>query len=189
MLVIIIIINWSRHEGVLGSGDISPRILDLGTRWRWVVSFTPRPLYSQGKSPWYTLDRRLGGPQSRSGHGGVKKHSQSLPGLKSPIIHTVAHRYTAELYQLLQRRLETTKKKKTKSEEEKGQWRKSERIFKEIQISLHDAHATVQITVFKFPFISVLRLMDTIKLMWWNVHIFSFSTINFLSKEIILTRK
>jgi hypothetical protein len=24
----------------------------------------------QGKSPWYTLDRRLGGPQSRSGHGG-----------------------------------------------------------------------------------------------------------------------
>jgi len=26
-------------------------------------------LYSQGKSPWYPLDRRLGGPQSRSGHG------------------------------------------------------------------------------------------------------------------------
>jgi hypothetical protein len=23
----------------------------------------------QGKSPWYPLDRRLGGPQSRSGHG------------------------------------------------------------------------------------------------------------------------
>jgi hypothetical protein len=31
------------------------------------VSFTPRPLYAQGKSPWYLLDRRLGGPQSRSG--------------------------------------------------------------------------------------------------------------------------
>jgi len=30
-----------------------------------VVSFTPRPLYLQGKSPWYPLDRRLGGPQSR----------------------------------------------------------------------------------------------------------------------------
>jgi len=28
-----------------------PRILKLGTRWRWVVSFTPRPLYPQGKSP------------------------------------------------------------------------------------------------------------------------------------------
>jgi hypothetical protein len=47
-----------------GSGDISSRILDLGTRWRWVFSFTPRPLYLQGKSPWYPLDRRLGGIQS-----------------------------------------------------------------------------------------------------------------------------
>jgi hypothetical protein len=45
-----------------------PRIIDLGTRWKWVVSFTPRPLYPQGKRPWYTLDRRLGGPQSRLGH-------------------------------------------------------------------------------------------------------------------------
>jgi hypothetical protein len=33
------------------SGGIVPRILDLGTRRRWVVSFTPRPLYSQGKNP------------------------------------------------------------------------------------------------------------------------------------------
>jgi hypothetical protein len=30
-----------------------------------VVSFTTRPLYHQGKSPWHPLDRRLGGPQSR----------------------------------------------------------------------------------------------------------------------------
>jgi hypothetical protein len=29
-----------------------------------VVSFTPQPLYSQGKSSRYPLDRRLGGPQS-----------------------------------------------------------------------------------------------------------------------------
>jgi len=28
-----------------GSRDIAPRILDLDTRLRWVVSFTPRPLY------------------------------------------------------------------------------------------------------------------------------------------------
>jgi hypothetical protein len=26
-------------------------ILDLGTRWRWVVSFTPQPLYPREKSP------------------------------------------------------------------------------------------------------------------------------------------
>jgi hypothetical protein len=29
------------------SGDTDPRILNLGTRWRWVVSFTLRPLYLQ----------------------------------------------------------------------------------------------------------------------------------------------
>jgi hypothetical protein len=32
----------------------------------------PRPLYSHGRSPLYPLDRRLGGPQSRSGNGGEK---------------------------------------------------------------------------------------------------------------------
>jgi hypothetical protein len=52
-----------------GSGGIAQRILDLGARWNWVVSFTPRSLYSQGKSPRYPLDRSLGGPQSRSGRG------------------------------------------------------------------------------------------------------------------------
>jgi hypothetical protein len=55
---------------------------DLGTRWRWVVSFTPLPLYPQGKSPWYPLDRRLGGPQSRSGRWGEEKNSQPQPGIE-----------------------------------------------------------------------------------------------------------
>jgi hypothetical protein len=59
--------NWAqRHEGALGSGDIARRILDLGTRC------ATRLLYPQGKSPWFTLDRRLGGPQSRSGRGDEK---------------------------------------------------------------------------------------------------------------------
>jgi hypothetical protein len=39
----------------------------------------------QGKSPWYPLDRRLGGPQSRSGHGGEEKNSQLLPGFETPV--------------------------------------------------------------------------------------------------------
>jgi hypothetical protein len=34
-----------------GSEDLTPRILNLGTRWRWVVSFTLQPLYCQGNSP------------------------------------------------------------------------------------------------------------------------------------------
>jgi hypothetical protein len=65
-----------------GSGGIAPHILDLGTRWRWVVSFTLRPLYPQGKRPSYPLDRRLGGPQSRSGRGGEEKNSQPPPGIE-----------------------------------------------------------------------------------------------------------
>jgi len=46
-----------------GSGGIDLCILELGTRWRWVVSLTIWSFYPQGKRPWYPLDRRLGGPQ------------------------------------------------------------------------------------------------------------------------------
>jgi hypothetical protein len=38
---------------------------------------------SRGKaSPQYPLDRRLGGPQSRSGRGGEEKTSQPQPGIE-----------------------------------------------------------------------------------------------------------
>jgi hypothetical protein len=47
-----------------------------------MVRFKNRPLYHQGKSPWYPLDRRLGGPQSRSGRGGEEKNSQLPPGIE-----------------------------------------------------------------------------------------------------------
>jgi hypothetical protein len=35
----------------MGSGCIALLFLDLGTSWRWVVSFTPRQLYPRGKRP------------------------------------------------------------------------------------------------------------------------------------------
>jgi hypothetical protein len=56
-----------------------------------------------GKEPlvWYPLDRRLGGPQSRSGRDGEEKNSQPLPGLEPPIIQPIAQLYTTELSQLL----------------------------------------------------------------------------------------
>jgi hypothetical protein len=77
--------NWApRHEGILGSDGTAPRILNLGTRWRWVVSFTPWPLYPQRKSPWYPLNRRLGGTQSRFERSGEEKNSQPLPGIEPP---------------------------------------------------------------------------------------------------------
>jgi hypothetical protein len=52
----------------------------------------PWPLYLQGKSPWYPLERRLGGPQSQPGLG-EEKNSQPLPRLKSPMIQPIAQHY------------------------------------------------------------------------------------------------
>jgi hypothetical protein len=49
-----------------------------------MVSFMPRPFYPQGKSPWYLLYWRLGGPQSRSECGDEEKNFQPLPGLEPP---------------------------------------------------------------------------------------------------------
>jgi hypothetical protein len=43
------------------------------------------------------LDRRLRGPQSRSGCGGEEKNSQPLPALEPPIIQSIVQRYTTEL--------------------------------------------------------------------------------------------
>jgi hypothetical protein len=68
-----------------GDWKYSSTILDLGIRWRWVVSFTPRRLYSRGQSPWCVLDRRFGGSQSRFGRCGERKIlyscRESNPGL------------------------------------------------------------------------------------------------------------
>jgi hypothetical protein len=49
---------------------MAPRILNLRTRSRGVLSFTPR-----GKSLRYPLNRSLGGTPSRSGRGGQEKKS------------------------------------------------------------------------------------------------------------------
>jgi hypothetical protein len=61
-----------------------------------MVRFTHRLLYPEGKSPRYPLDSRLGGPQSRSGHGA--KRNIPSPRRKSnpvhPIVQPVASRYT-----------------------------------------------------------------------------------------------
>jgi hypothetical protein len=46
----------------------SSTIIDLSSRWRWVVSFMLQPLYILGKSPWYPMYRRLCGLQSKCGH-------------------------------------------------------------------------------------------------------------------------
>jgi hypothetical protein len=71
-------------------------LFDLGTRWGWVVSLTPRPLYLQGESPFNPLDRRLGG--TRAVLDAVATRKITNPRRESnpitPIVQPVAQRYT-----------------------------------------------------------------------------------------------
>jgi hypothetical protein len=60
----------------------------------------PRPLCPQRKNHWYTLDRKLGGPQSRSGCCDEEKNSQTLLGLEPPNFQPIAQYYTTEVSRL-----------------------------------------------------------------------------------------
>jgi hypothetical protein len=51
----------------MGECCIDSRFLDLGTSWRWVVSFTPRSPYPREYSHRYPLERRLSAPHCASG--------------------------------------------------------------------------------------------------------------------------
>jgi hypothetical protein len=84
-----------------GSGDIDPRILDLGTRWgEWSASrpgrFAPRAV----------LDAVM-----------KKKNFQPLPGLEPALIQPVAQGYTTELsrFLLLKDVVPAMKQKRTKT--------------------------------------------------------------------------
>jgi hypothetical protein len=63
----------------------------------WVISFTLRPLCPRGKRPRYHLDRRLGGPQRRSGRFGENswpyRDSNSDFWIVQPAITTYATAY------------------------------------------------------------------------------------------------
>jgi hypothetical protein len=63
--------SW-RH---MGEWRYSSAVLDLSTRWRWVVSFMPQPLYPQVKSP-HWIEGWMG---SRAALGAVKKMEISCP--------------------------------------------------------------------------------------------------------------
>jgi hypothetical protein len=65
------VLNLYKHYAMMaygGSGCIDPHFLDLGTSQLHVPAALP-----PGKSSWYPLYRRLGGPQSRSGRYGEMK--------------------------------------------------------------------------------------------------------------------
>jgi len=84
--------NRTDHDDLEGREVYLCSFFNLVTRWGggWTVSATLRPLYSEQETR-YTLYRRLGGPQSRSGR--VRKISRS-PGFDSRTVQPVANRYT-----------------------------------------------------------------------------------------------
>jgi hypothetical protein len=77
----------------MGEWRYSSIIFDLDTRWKWVVSFTPRPLYLRWRSPRNAFDRRLGGLQKRSGRCGIEENIVSA-GNRTPAAQPVARRFT-----------------------------------------------------------------------------------------------
>jgi hypothetical protein len=48
----------------MGEWRYSSIILDFGTRWDWMISILPWPLYPQGNTSRYPLGRKLSGLQS-----------------------------------------------------------------------------------------------------------------------------
>jgi hypothetical protein len=95
--------NWTPYnEGVLG--DWRYNSTHYWPRHLMKVSsqlHAPAPFHQEKSRPWYPLDRKLGGPQSRSGRGGDEKNSQRLPWLEHPTIQPIAQRYTTEISRLL----------------------------------------------------------------------------------------
>jgi hypothetical protein len=59
-----------------------------------MVAFTARPLYPREKSPLDPLDRRLGGPQSRSGRLAENSWPYRDSNFDTSVVQPVASRYT-----------------------------------------------------------------------------------------------
>jgi hypothetical protein len=75
-------------------GGVYPLFLYLSSSWRRVISFSPPPphvLFTPGKDPHYPLDRRLDGPQSRTGQcGEVTLATAVSKTVSSFTIHIIA---------------------------------------------------------------------------------------------------
>jgi hypothetical protein len=86
-----------------GSRHIVSLILNLGTRWRCVFNFTPRPPYPPppGRKRCYPSNRRLGGPKSWSGRFYRRENLLPKQGFESRTIQCVASRIPTTLFWFL----------------------------------------------------------------------------------------
>lgn len=73
------------HEGVWGRRLIPPLIFNLDNRW-WEFNFMIWTLDPRGKSRLYSLNRRLVGPQRRSGRFGERIHLLLLQEIGNPFL-------------------------------------------------------------------------------------------------------
>jgi hypothetical protein len=88
----------TKHHAVkmFWGGGIAPRILDFGTRRRWVVSSTARPLYPWGRAlgthwigGWVGTRAVLDAVEKRKTHSPRRESN-----LRTPIVHPVPSRFT-----------------------------------------------------------------------------------------------
>jgi hypothetical protein len=77
---------WTEYvQDVCGCGSTAPRILNLGTRWIWMVSFKPRPLCPD--------INKMGEPQNKSGRCGDEKNIFLQLGIESRFLSRPDARY------------------------------------------------------------------------------------------------
>ena len=77
-------------EGLNGaSGCLAALILNLGTRWRFVVSITSRPLCPLWASPQYPMNRSVDMPQIRCGRHGEERNVFTRLGFGRPVLSVV----------------------------------------------------------------------------------------------------
>lgn len=72
------------------SGCVETRIPDLCTRWRWVASFTVRPVNLRGNSQQNPLHRSFGGPQNGSDRPGEERNLAPTETRNRPLCRPVS---------------------------------------------------------------------------------------------------
>jgi len=87
----------NKHDDMqtYGGGGIAPRILNLITRWSWVISFTTQPSYPQVESH-YPLPRRMFGSSGRPRSGGQREKNPFIAsaGNRNPVFKPKPSHYT-----------------------------------------------------------------------------------------------
>jgi len=75
-----------------GTVRVAPRILNLGTRWKWVVRFTPRLLYPRVKDFLLPIGSEPSwAPEPTWKRRRTKNSVTSHVGNRTPVVQTVAY--------------------------------------------------------------------------------------------------